>query len=57
MESQLQAARRLYNSDVTIYNTDIETFPGNLFASMFGFKQEELFEIEEMKKVNIKVDL
>lgn len=57
MESQLQAARRLYNSDVTIYNTDIETFPGNMFASLFNFKKEELFEIEEMKKVNIKVDL
>ena len=57
MESQLQAARRLYNSDVTIYNTSIETFPGNLFASIFGFKQEELFVIEEMKKTNIKVDL
>ena len=57
MESQLQAARRLYNSDVTIYNTDIETFPGNLFSTIFNFKKEELFEIEEMKKVNIKVDL
>lgn len=57
MESQLQAARRLYNSDVTIYNTDIETFPGNLFSTIFNFKKEDLFEIEEMKKVNIKVDL
>lgn len=57
MESQLQAARRLYNSDVTIYNTEIETFPGNIFAQLFSFNREELFEIEELKKVNVKVDL
>lgn len=57
MESQLQAARRVYNGDVTLYNTSISTFPGNVFAGMFGFKKEDLFEIEEYKKENIKVDL
>ena len=31
-ENSLAAARRLYNSDVTIYNTKIQTFPGNIFA-------------------------
>lgn len=55
MESQLQAARRLYNSDVTMYNTKIMTFPGNVIASIMGVRQEELFEIEEYKKENIKV--
>lgn len=57
MESQLQAARRVYNGDVTLYNTAISTFPNSLFASIFKFKKEELFEIEEYKKENIKVDL
>ena len=57
MESQLQAARRVYNGDVTLYNTAISTFPNNLFASIFGFKEEALFEIEEYKKENINVDL
>lgn len=57
MESQLQAARRLYNSDVTIYNTNIDTFPGNIFAQIFKFKHEELFEIDELKKVNINVKI
>ena len=57
MESQLQAARRVYNGDVTLYNTAISTFPINLFASIFGFKEEALFEIEEYKKENINVDL
>ncbi len=57
MESQLQAARRVYNGDVTLYNTAISTFPNNIFALMFGFKEETLFEIEEYKKENINVDL
>lgn len=57
MESQLQAARRVYNGDVTLYNTTITTFPNSILASIFNFKEEELFEIEEYKKENIKVDL
>lgn len=57
MESQLQAARRVYNGDVTFYNTAISTFPNNIFASIYGFCEEELFEIEEYKKENINVDL
>lgn len=57
MESQLQAARRVFNGDVTLYNTTISSFPNNIFATLFNFKEEELFEIEEYKKENIKVDL
>lgn len=57
MESRLQAARRIYNGDVTLYNTAISTFPANIFASIFGFKKENLFEIEEYKKENIEIDL
>lgn len=57
IESQLQAARRIYNNDVTNYNTKIESVPSNIVASMFAFKKAELFQIEEYKKDNIKVDL
>ena len=57
MESQLQAARRIYNGDVTLYNTTISTFPNVIFAKIFGFKEFELFETEEYKKENIEIDL
>lgn len=57
MESQLQAARRVYNGDVTLYNTTISSFPNNFFAKIFNFKEEELFEIEEYKRENINIDL
>ncbi len=57
IENNLQAARRLYNGDVTLYNTTISTFPDNILAIIFGFKEETLFQIEEYKKENISIDL
>ena len=57
MENQLQAARRLYNGDVTIYNTAISTFPSVIISKIFGFKEMELFEIEEYKKENIDINI
>lgn len=46
VESQLQAARRIYNNDVTRYNTKISVFPNNLFAKHWGFEAEELFTFD-----------
>lgn len=48
-EDKIQAARRFYNGNVRDFNTQIETFPSNVVASMFNFKQMEFFEIEEKK--------
>ncbi len=45
-EDKIQAARRFYNSNVRDYNTSIESVPTNIVANMFGFKQEQLFEVE-----------
>lgn len=55
IESQLQAARRIYNNEVTNYNTKIETVPSNLIAHLFDFKPAKLFEIEEYKKENVNI--
>ncbi len=57
MEDQLQAARRLYNIDVTAYNTSLQTFPTNIISSVFNFKEENLFELEPGKNANIKVNI
>jgi LemA protein len=57
MESQLQAARRIYNNEVTKYNTKIATVPSNIIAGLFGFKEADLFTIEEYKKENIEINL
>lgn len=46
MEDQLQAARRLYNMDVTAYNNSIQMFPTNIIASILKFKEEPLFKMD-----------
>ena len=45
-ESQLQAARRIYNYNVTEYNIKISVVPYNIIAKIFNFKEETLFEAE-----------
>lgn len=45
-ENKIQAARRFYNNVVTDYNTKLQTVPTNIFASLFGFKEAEFFELE-----------
>lgn len=57
IESQLQAARRLYNGDVTLYNTTIQTFPGNMIAGLFNMTNMELFTIDEYKAQNVDVSI
>lgn len=44
-EDKIQAARRFYNTTVMSLNTAIQTFPGNIIASSFSFKQMDLFEL------------
>lgn len=58
IESQLQAARRIYNSEVTAYNTKISVVPTNIIASMFNFKEEDLFELETQEaRKNIEIKM
>ena len=43
-ENRVRVERNRYNDAVTEYNKVIKTFPGNFFASLFGFKERKLFE-------------
>lgn len=52
-EEQISAARRAYNSSVTEYNNAVETFPSNVFASLFGHRRKEVFVIQEAERQNI----
>jgi len=42
-ENRIATERRKYNEVVQKYNTDIELFPNNIAASMFGFKREDAY--------------
>jgi len=49
-EDKIQASRRFYNGGVRDLNTKIQTFPSNMIAGMFGFKNREFFELDETEQ-------
>jgi len=56
VEEQLQAARRLYNSNVTNYNTTIITFPNSIVANNIHARKRDFFEAEESKRQDVKIE-
>jgi LemA protein len=46
-EDKIQASRRFYNSNVRDFNTKLQTFPTNFFASLFAFTARPFFDIDE----------
>jgi len=43
-EDEVAAARTIYNGNVRIYNTRIQTFPVSFYADLFGFEPAEFFQ-------------
>lgn len=58
-EDKIQGSRRFYNSGVTALNTKIQTFPANVVAGMFNFKNRDFFEVDaaEQEAANKPVDV
>ncbi len=46
-ENKIGFARQFYNDIATKFNIAQQTFPSNIFASSFGFKPAELFEVTD----------
>ena len=56
-EEQLQAARRVYNSNVSTFNQKRVTFPSSIVANRIGFKEDlEFFKADEEKREDVKFD-
>jgi LemA protein len=45
LEDEIQASRRIYNSNVQSYNTKIQQFPVSIVANQGNFTDKEFFEI------------
>jgi LemA protein len=57
-ENRIGFARQFYNDIATKFNIAQQSFPTNVIAGMFGFKNAELFEVAgEQEKQAPKVDL
>jgi LemA protein len=53
-EDRIQTSRRFYNANVREYNERVQSVPSNIIGSMFGFKEEEYFEIEETDRATME---
>ena len=56
VEEHLQAARRLYNANISSYNQEIVSFPTSIVAGMKGFVKKEFFEADAAKKEDVKME-
>jgi len=52
-ENKISFARQNYNDEVLSYNNKIQMFPSNILAGMFNFKQEEFFQVEDVKEKEV----
>ena len=57
VEEHLQAARRLYNANVSSYNQQIVTFPSSIIANSKGLTKKDFFNVEDKKREDVKIDL
>ncbi len=55
VEAQLSASRRAFNASVTEYNNLVQSFPSNLMARIFGFKDRYFFAIPEDNRAAFEV--
>jgi LemA protein len=54
-EEKIAYARQFYNQNALNYNTRIQSFPGNQFASWFQFQPFDYFRAEETAREEVKV--
>jgi LemA protein len=46
-ENRISVERRAFNEATQAYNSTVRTFPNNIMAGLFGFKQKGYFQAEE----------
>lgn len=50
LENKLASVRRFFNSATRELNNAVEVFPSSIFAKMFGFKKEPMFEVPKEER-------
>lgn len=54
-ESKIAYSRQFYNDNVMAYNTMIQSFPANVIANTFSFKERDYFSMDEGEREPVKV--
>ena len=55
-EEHLQAARRVYNSNISRYNQLCVSFPNSVVAGLIGASRREFFKIDDSKREDVKME-
>ncbi len=54
-EGRIAYARQFYNDAVLQLNTKVQSFPSNIIANMFGFREHEYFEADDASRGPVSV--
>jgi LemA protein len=54
VEEDIANSRKYYNAVVRNYNNSVQMFPSNVISSVFGFKEEPMFETAERENVKVE---
>ena len=54
IENKLAASRRYFNSATKELNIQVEKFPANIIAGMFGFKRETMFDVGDDQRSKLE---
>ena len=55
-EDRIAYSRQYFNDNVRTYNTQVESFPGNLIATKMGFTERAYFQADETSRANVQVE-
>lgn len=50
LNADITAAREVLNGNIRNYNETVNSFPGNLIAKLFGYKEEKFIDEENIQK-------
>ncbi len=53
LENKLASVRRFFNSATRELNNAVQTFPSNIFANIFGFHKEPMFEVPQEQRAEM----
>ncbi len=53
VENKLAAVRRFFNAATKELNIAVQKFPNTIFAGMFGFKTEPMFDLGETQRADL----
>ena len=57
LENEISDRRELYNESVNNYNIRIQSLPDVAIANAMGLDQEEMFQVNDLKKKDVDIDL